>query len=225
MHQLIDKKNRIAIYLILLLILSTTNNRIVEKQKNFSIAINEVDVIGLSPKENLKILKKLNNLFYASIFILNREAIDKIITKHNIVEEYNVKKIYPSNLLIEIKPTKFIAKISGNSQLVVGTNGKLIKHKNNKMTLPYFFGEFNSVEFLKFKKEIDYSKFNFVDFKKIYFFSSKRWDILTTDNVLIKLPRKNSLESLNLAYKITNDPQFMDQNIIDLRIKNHLIIK
>ena len=225
MHQLIDKKNKIAIYLVLLIILSTTTNKLAEKQKNFSIAINEIDVIGLSKKENLKILNKLNTLFYTNIFFSNRKVIDKIISKHNIVEEYNVKKIYPSNLIIKIKPTKFIAKISGNSQLVVGTNGKLIRHINDKIILPYFFGDFNSKEFLEFIKKINYSKFNFVDFKNIYFFSLKRWDILTTDNILIKLPQNNSLESLNLAYKIINDPKFMDQNMIDLRIKNHLIVK
>ena len=225
MHQLIDKKNKIAIYLVFLIILSTTTNKLAEKQKNFSIAISEIDVVGLSKKENLKILTKLKPLIYTSIFFSNREMIDKIISKHNIIEEYGVKKIYPSNLIIKIKPTKFIAKISGNSQLVVGTNGKLIRNINDKIILPYFFGKFDSKEFLEFKKKIDYSKFSFVDFKSIYFFSSKRWDILTTDNILIKLPQNNSLESLNLAYKIINDPKFMDQNMIDLRIKNHLIVK
>ena len=154
MHQLIDKKNKIVIYLILLIILSTTTNKLADKQKNFSTSINKIDVVGLSKNENLKILNKLNNLFYRNILILNREVIDKIISKHNIVEEYDVKKIYPSNLLIKIKPTKFIAKISGNSQLVVGANGKLIRNINDKITLPYFFGEFNSVEFLKFNDGI-----------------------------------------------------------------------
>tara|TARA_B110001452_G_scaffold17759_1_gene14419 strand:+ start:1846 stop:2523 length:678 start_codon:yes stop_codon:yes gene_type:complete len=225
MHQLIDKKNKIVIYLILLIILSTTTNKLADKQKNFSTSINKIDVVGLSKNENLKILNKLNNLFYRNILILNREVIDKIISKHNIVEEYDVKKIYPSNLLIKIKPTKFIAKISGNSQLVVGANGKLIRNINDKITLPYFFGEFNSREFLEFKKKINYSKFNFVDFKNIYFFSSKRWDILTNDNILIKLPQNNSLESLNLAHRIINDSQFTYQEMIDLRINNHLIIK
>ena len=59
----------------------------------------------------------------------------------------------------------------------------------------------------------------------IYFFPSTRWDILTIDGVLIKLPQNNIIKPLNLAYKIIASKQFKGKNIIDLRVKNHLIIK
>ena len=36
----------------------------------------------------------------------------------------------------------------------------------------------------------------------LYFFRSNRWDILTYDDILIKLPRDNISKSLDLAYKI-----------------------
>ena len=72
---------------------------------------------------------------------------------------------------------------------------------------------------------IELSKFNFTEFKAVYFFPSNRWDIVTTDDVLIKLPEDNVSKSLNKAYKIITSTQFKDKNIIDLRVKNHLIIK
>ena len=126
---------------------------------------------------------------------------------------------------INIKPTKLVARISNNNQLLVGSNGKLIKDKINKEKLPYIFGEFNSEEFLFFKKNIDQSKFNFSEFKTVYLFPSNRWDISTNDDILIKLPLNNMSESLNTAYRILDSTQFKDKNIIDLRIKNHLIVK
>ena len=59
----------------------------------------------------------------------------------------------------------------------------------------------------------------------LYFFSSNRWDILTNDDILIKLPQGNISKSLNLAYKIIGSNDFKNKNIIDLRIDNHLIVK
>ena len=179
----------------------------------------------MSYNKNLEIKNDLSSIFYQNIFTLKKKEINKIIRKHNIIEEYNIKKIYPSTLIVNIKPTKFVAKTTNANQVIVGSNGKLITSVQSNKILPHIFGEFNSKEFLKFKKNIEQSNFNFSEFKKIYFFPSNRWDILTTDDILIKLTRNNVPESLNMAYKIITSTQFKDKNIIDLRIKNHLIVK
>tara|TARA_B100000795_G_C22721094_1_gene407471 strand:- start:305 stop:982 length:678 start_codon:yes stop_codon:yes gene_type:complete len=225
MHQLIDKKNRIILYLVFLLILSTTSNKIIDNKKNYFIKIKKIEVNGLSPVNNLKILDKLNNFFYKNILTINKVEIDKIFTKYNIIEEYKVKKIYPSKLSIDIKPTKFIAKISGNNQLLVGSNGKLIKTIISNEKLPYIFGEFNPKEFLDFKDNIDRSKFNFTNFNSIFFFPSNRWDILTNNGILIKLPVGNFFKSLEFAHLLIKNEELKNYRTIDLRISNQLIVK
>ena len=222
MHQSTDKKNKIIIYLIFLFVLSTTNGKFTVSQNNYSSTIN---IQGLSNSENTKILNELNNLFYKNILFINKKVISNIISKYNIIEEYNIKRIYPSTINIKIKPTKYLARISNDNQLLVGANGKLIKDKKNTEILPYIFGEFNSTDFLTFKKNIEQSKFIFTDFKTLYFFPSNRWDVLTNSDILIKLPQDNFLKSLNLAYKIISNNEFQNKNIIDLRVNNHLIIK
>jgi|TARA_B100000780_G_scaffold219552_1_gene158638 cell division protein FtsQ len=225
MHQSIGKKNKIIIYLIFLVILSTTSGKFLEQPKKYSLKINKIEVMGLSNEKNAEIKNDLNNIFYQNIFLLGKEEIQKIMNKYNIIEEYNIKKIYPSTIKIKVRPTKFLAKISSGRQPIVGSNGKLIYSESNDEILPYIFGEFNSKEFLKFKKNIELSNLNFNEFKTVYFFPSNRWDVLTIDNILIKLPKHNILESLNLAHKIITSAQFKEKNVIDLRIKKHLIIK
>ena len=225
MHQLIDKKNKILIYLMLLIILSTTSGKIVENQNNYSSTINQINIEGLSNANNSKIYNELNNLFYKNILLLGKEDIKKAIGKYNIIEEYSIKKIYPSTIKIDIKTTKYLARTSSNNQLLVGANGKLIEDKDNREILPYIFGEFNSHNFLKFQKNIARSKFTFTKFKTLYFFPSNRWDILTYDEILIKLPQDNISKSLNLAYKIISSNDFKNKNLIDLRINNRLITK
>jgi len=225
MHQSIDKKNKVIIYLVFLFILSTTSGKLLEQNKKFSLKIVNIKVLGSTIVKNLEIQNELNSILYQNILFLEKGEISKIINKHNIIEEYNVKKNYPSTLNIEIKPAKFIAKITNHNNLIVGSNGKLISDEQNDKILPYIFGEFNSKKFLEFKKDINKSKFNFAEFKIVYFFPSNRWDILTIDDILIKLPENNVPESLNKAYKIISSSEFKDKDTIDLRVKGYLIIK
>jgi cell division protein FtsQ len=225
MHQSIGKKNKVALYLIFLILLSTTSEKFLKQQKKYSFKIDKITVAGLSDGKNLEIQNDLDSVFYENIFILKKKKIQNIITKHNIIEEYSIKKIYPSTLNIEIKPTKFLAKVNDSNELIVGSNGKLISTKQNSNTLPNLYGVFNSKEFLEFKINIEKSNFNFTEFKTIYFFSSSRWDILTIDDILIKLPQNNVSEALDIAYKIKTSTEFKNKNIMDLRIKNQLIVK
>jgi cell division protein FtsQ len=225
MHQSTGKKNKIIIYLLFLFILSTTSTKFINDQKKLSSSINKINITGLSERKNSEILNNLNNLLYKSIFVISENEIRKILEKHHIIQEFNIKKIYPSTLNIEIKPTKFIARVSNNGKYLVGANGKLIKDKNNNELIPYIFGEFNTQDFLSFTQNIEKSIFSFLNLKTLYFFPSGRWDILTDNGILIKLPLNNISDSLNLAYKIINNEDMKNINLIDLRINNHLIIK
>ena len=224
MHQLIDKKNKIIIYLLLLFILSTTSVRFFETQNIYISKVNKINITGLINAESSKILSELNDLFYKNILLVNKEEIQKVMNKYNIIEEYSIKKVYPSTININIKPTKFVARLSSNNQLV-GANGKLIIGNRNNEKLPYIFGEFNSEDFLNIKKKIEQSNFTFTQFQILYFFPSNRWDILTYDNILIKLPRNNITKSLDLAHKIIISNDLKNKNFIDLRMNNNLILK
>ena len=225
MHQSTGKKNKIIIYLLFLFILSTTSTKFINDQNKLSSSISKINITGLSEIKNLEILSNLNNILYKSIFIINKEEIKKILKKHNIIEEFNIKKIYPSTLNIVIKPTKLIARFSNNGQYLIGANGKLIEDKNNNELLPYIFGEFNSQDFLSFKKNIEKSIFSFSNLKTLYFFPSRRWDILTDKDVLIKLPQGSMVTSLNLSKRFIDNNNFKDNKFIDLRVKNHLVAK
>ena len=225
MLQLIDKKKKILIYLIFYLALCTITNKSIESKKIFSTKIETIKVFGLSKDHNSEIAKKLDILLFRNIFFLNKANINKVISEYNLVEKYNVKKIYPKYIKVDIQPTKFIGQIKGKQSFLIGSNGKLINNKNIDIKLPFLFGKFDSEKFLEFKKIIDQSDFEFNDFKSIYFFPSKRWDIKTKNDVIIKLPEENLPEVLKTALAIIKNFEFNDNKVIDLRIPNNLIIK
>ena len=225
MRQSTGKKNKILIYLLFLFILSTTSAKFINDQNKLSSSISKINITGLSERKNLEISNNLNNFLYESIFVISKDEIKKILEKHNIIQEFSIKKIYPSTLNIEIKPTKFIARVSNNGQYLVGANGKLIEDKNNNELLPYIFGEFNSLDFLSFKQNIEKSIFSFSNLKTLYFFPSGRWDILTNNDILIRLPQEHIVTSLNLSKKLIDNNNFKDNKFIDLRVRNHLVTK
>ena len=224
MHQLIGKKKSLILYFFFLVALSTTTNKTLYKTENL-FQIDNINITGI-PLDNIEGLNdELYKTIEKNIFFLKKEVLKNSISEFNIVEKYTVKKIYPRELNINIKPTKFIAKISNKDDVLVGSNGKLISNKDFKKKLPSIFGKFNSNKFLELKIHLERSGFNFEDLKSLIYFSSGRWDILTNDNVLIKLPNKKIYESLHLAKKILNDDNFKMNKFIDLRISNQIIVK
>ena len=54
MHQSIGKKNKIIVYLLFLLILSTTNRKLLENQNSDNSKINHINIEGLSSADNKK---------------------------------------------------------------------------------------------------------------------------------------------------------------------------
>ena len=66
--------------------------------------------------------------------------------------------------------------------------------------------------------------FSYKDIQTLYFFPSGRWDIHTNFGVIIKLPKENVREKLNLAYSLITDDNFKDSKQIDIRQKNQIII-
>ena len=224
MHQLIGKKKSLILYFFFLVALSTTTNKTLYKTENL-FQIDNINITGI-PLDNIEGLNdELYKTIEKNIFFLKKEVLKNSISEFNIVEKYSVKKIYPRELNINIKPNKFIAKISNKDDVLVGSNGKLISNKDFKKKLPSIFGKFNSNKFLELKIHLERSGFNFEDLKSLIYFSSGRWDILTNDNVLIKLPNKKIYESLHLAKKILNDDNFKMNKFIDLRISNQIIVK
>ena len=217
------KSKKILLYFFLLIMLGTINNHYLNKL-DLPILKN-IQVLGLNEDANKKIANDLFFLKFQNIFFLKSSQIKKIINRNTFVENYSVFKVFPSTIVIKIEKTKILANLYKNgSNYFFGSNGKLIKAENKKNDKPFLFGDFTNEEFLKFKKIIDESKLRYSDIKKIYFFNSKRWDIELFNGLLIRLPEKKLLESLNLSADLILNNNFKNIKIIDARVNNQVIL-
>ena len=217
------KSKKILIYFFLLLLVGSINNTDINNLK--FINIKNVSVDGLGKEDNQIIFKKINNLNLDNIFLLNKKELSTEIESSSLVEKFFIFKRYPSSLHINIDKTKFLARISKNGKIFhLGSNGKLIVNRNLNNQIPFVFGNPEITEFFNIKQIIDESKISFEDIKNLYFYSSKRWDLELSNNMIIKLPSDNTIEGLKLASEFLHHNEFRDIKMIDARVKNQIIL-
>jgi len=221
MQKQISKK--ILLYLFILLLLGTFNN-----QKFSEIYLNKnhsFEILSLSDFDDTEIVNELLSFKYQNLLLLKKEKILETISKNNIIEDYYFYKNYPSKLVVKLKKTKFLAVTKKNGiNFYIGSNGNLIKARDNIDGLPIIFGSVDVDEFLKLKNLIDDSVFSYSDVKNLYYFKSKRWDIETKKGLLFRLPNDNLAKSFELLMNILDKKDLQNINVIDLRQNNQIIL-
>ena len=136
-----------------------------------------------------------------------------------------INKNYPSDIIIIIQKTNFLANINIlDENFLIGSNKRLIKSKLSDPNLPTVLGNPSLKDFFLINDEILKSSIKLTDIKRLYFFPSKRWDLELNSGILIKLPMSNPINSLNKFFEIKSLPQFNDIKIFDMRVENQIIV-
>ena len=220
-----QKGKKILIYFFLLLFVGSINNDTINSLKFEDIK--NINVLGLGDNDNQILLYNIIDLNLGNIFFIEKKTINETINSNTLVHDYEIFKRYPHTIDINVKKTKFLARIKNNkSFFLIGSNGKLssIEHKDKSKYLPFIFGKPKIDQFLKFKKEIDESKFKYKDIDNLFFFSSDRWDIQLKNDLLIKLPSKNTKKTLDLVSDFLLENNNNSIKIVDARIQNQIIL-
>ena len=221
MHLLISKK--ITIYLLLFCFLVSINN--VSLINTSFPKIKKIEITGLNPNEKKKIENIINDANFKNIFHLDKQYLKKKISSINIIEQFEIFKNYPSTLKIFIVKTKILAQTKRNGyDYLIGSNGKLIENKDFILEIPFIFGDLDIPEFLELKRKIDSSLFEFDKISNLYLYKSNRWDIETRNGNLIKLPKNNIKEVLNLYVRMSDEKKINGKTIVDFRQKNQIIL-
>ena len=221
MLQSTDKK--VFFYIFLFFMFVTINNQKIIQSNLFEIK--SINIIGYKIFNEKTLLEKLEQFGFYNIFSLKKDLIENLIYENDIVENFDVFKKYPSELIINIKKTKFLANINIDGKVYfIGTNQKFIKSENNDPNLPSVFGKPSAEEFIKLRENIIKSNLEFKDLKYLYFFPSKRWDLEFKNGNILKLPLVTSPYIFDYYYKISQSEQFKKKNVFDMRINNQLII-
>ena len=221
MLQKTDKKKFIFFYLIIFLILSSIHNLNV-KYNNFFI-VKKIEVLGLEKTDNLLLEKKLKNLIGSNIFTINKESFE-LFKSENLINRYNVKKIYPNHIKVYLESAVAISNIKYlNDLFILGNNGKIIDLKSLPLNVPEVNGTNDIKKVFQTIKIINKSNYNIKNIKKIIFFPSDRIDIVLENKKKIRFPINLTVDNLNFSLQLVEDDALNDSKIIDLRIPSKVI--
>tara|TARA_Y100001958_G_C21234797_1_gene560987 strand:+ start:414 stop:1079 length:666 start_codon:yes stop_codon:yes gene_type:complete len=220
-------KKRLIFALTLLLLLSTYN-----LQNNFSLdlnsnyKINKIIIDNNYIVDDKKIKQELSFLYNSSIIFPQSKLIKEKLKEIDIIESFEIRKIFPNKIKIKIFEKTPVAIIQDRSERKFFTSkGDLIKFFISKKfeDLPVVFGDKDS--FKKLNASLMKVKFPINDIKVFYLFESKRWDLTTRENQTIKLPVKYYEKSLINFLDLKDKNNFNSYKIFDYRINNQLILR
>ena len=226
MHLSINKK-KIYFYLFTFVFINTLFNiNHISKFSNI-FKLEYININGLNVDEENSLRNDLALFKNQNIFLIKNNHIYSILDNLSQIESFEIKKIFPSKIDIDIKKTTYVGKTMKNGKVyLIGNNKKFIEQKkiNIRPNVPFVFGNFSIKEFLILQNNLKDNNFNLDEFKSYYYYKNGRWDLNKKDNITIKLPFTDDKQSLK-QYKILEDEGKIYKNsIVDLRVPKKIII-
>ena len=221
-------KRSLKIYFLIFIffIFSTYNSKNTKESVSIFFPVKEI-LIENTVATNLPELKSnLSFLINTNLFFLNKEKISVIFSKHDFISSIKLKKKYPNTLkVIIVEKIPVATQIIGKKKFYITVDNEKINFVNVKIykDLPYIFGK--KKNFNVFYNKLKKNNFKVNKIKGFYYFDVGRWDIVLTDDRIIKFPEKNYQNLLPKINLMLNDNNFSKYKVFDFRIKNQLILK
>jgi cell division protein FtsQ len=212
-------------WLITLFILLTTYTPKFSFKQNLKLNIQEIIIVSNPVLDSGEIKKNIDFLYDENLFFLDNKSVEKNLKNIDFIESLKLKKIYPNKIKLTIIEKTPIAILQNKKKRsFISNQGDLIKFKNviPYNDLPIVFG--NKNDFYALYKELENIKFPLKTIKTFYFFESGRWDLITQNEKVIKLPIEGYLTSLKNFIKSQKNDKFNTYKIFDYRIKEQLIL-
>ena len=193
--------------------------------------VKNIKIIG-SEKTNPYKLKQILSSNLDNLITLDKDLTKSLLEEVGWVKRVSIKKVYPNTLSINIVESDPFAIFYNDQDIfLIDIDGEIISSNpdiNKYMSLLTIRGEKADVKLSEIIKEIN---INFPELKNkvngLEFVDKRRWNLILSSNLLVKLPDTAINESLKNLKKLFDDNQILDSNIIevDLRIKGRAVIK
>ena len=220
-------KYKLYLYIFFLIFLSSMFNFKFLEDYQEKFGLKNININGVSYKEKKNIEKELSNLKNTNIFKITENKVFEKLAKFNFIESINVKKIIPSSINVSLSKTPILGKTFINGEeFYIGKNGKFINSNQiyDNYKTPKVFGKFKIKEFLNLYNILNNQKLDMDNIEQYYFFKNKRWDLVFSNGLTLKLPSKNIVKSIKIFKKLLNNDNLTNTKIVDLRVIDQIIM-
>ena len=220
-------KYKLYLYIFFLIFLTSIFNFKFLDNYQGKFSLKKININGVSYKEKKNIEEELNDLKNTNIFKITDNKVLEKLAKFNFIESINVKKIIPSTINLNLSKTSILGRtfINGD-EFYIGKNGKFINSNQiyQKYNTPTVFGEFQIKEFLKLYNILNNQQLKINSVEQYYFFKNRRWDLVFSNGLILKLPSKNIINSIKIYKKLLDSDNLKNTKIIDLRVIDQIIV-
>jgi len=218
------RKRLIFSSFIIILLTTFVNQDLIKKDSKLNIK--KIYIENSKILTDFEIKNKLDFLYGKNILLLKSKTIEEALTDLEFIDSFQLKKKYPDEIKIKVFEKIPIAVLQNKRNKFYYTDKDdlvpyilIEKYKN----LPVIFGNENN--FKVFYSDLVNINFPIKIIKTFYLFESKRWDLVTQKNQIIKLPSKNYIDSLKNFISLKNSDNFDKYKLFDYRISGQLILK
>jgi len=221
---------KLILLFIILTLLTTYTSKTIKDALNQSkfFEIKKIEILKNNLITKNVIYNKLNEIKGRNIFLIKNSDIEKLLIEINFFNKVKIRKKYPDTIILNIFETKPLAiLIKKKKKYLIDNKSNLIDlNKNiNTTDLPTVFGESAEMYFLNFYDDLKKNDFLTDKIQNFYYFQIGRWDIQLLNGQLIKFPSINIVESIRQIVKLLNRKDMKKYNVIDLRIKNKVVVE
>ena len=218
----------LVITLIFLTTYSPHEFNIFINKKNIFFKLENIEIQNNNLINESKILEKLTQIYGKSVIFIKRDEIEKPLNSIDFLERIEVKKKYPSTILVKVYETKPIAILfKKNQKYLIDSSSNLILFDEKLFfdNLPNVFGKGADKNFIDFFTKLENNDFSINRIKNFYYFQIGRWDLELLNNKIIKFPSSDTSKAIQQSVELLSRDDFENYNIIDLRIHGKIIVK
>ena len=193
--------------------------------------LNEIKING-SDKSNINLIKEEIYNHASDLLSLDLHEIKEIIEQEKWIKRVNLKKIYPSTLVLDIIENNPYAILRDKEKYyLLDIDGTIITEKNKDYELENFIiisGDESPLALKGLIKELNIHFHELISqLSKLDFVEKRRWNLTLKNNLLIKLPDSEVDNALKNLKNLFIEERVLQSNIIeiDLRIEGRASLR
>lgn len=187
------------------------------------LGIDTITIGGLTELKETEILAAAGISSRNSLLFLDAQSVRERLMALPLVRDVAVRKLYPSRVSIVVTERQPFALWQKDGRIVVvSADGTAIDtlRDDRFAGLPFVVGEGANAHLGEYAALLDAAGDLKARIKAGIRVSDRRWDLVTTDGVLLRMPEENAASAVATVARLSREGRIFDKDIVALDLRN-----